>query len=56
MRAVIGEGNMNFDAIFKSAEKAGVEYMLVEQDNCYGEAPFDCLRRSYRYLKACGFE
>lgn len=54
--SVIGEGNMNFDAIFKSAEKAGTKYMLVEQDNCNGEDPFECLKRSYNYLKSKGFE
>lgn len=54
--AAVGEGNMNFDAIFKAAEDSGVEYMLVEQDDCYGEDPFDCLKRSYEYLKSRGFE
>ena len=52
--AVIGEGNINFDAVFRSADKAGVKYMLVEQDDCYGEDPFECLKRSYKYLKAQG--
>ena len=37
------------------AEEAGTTYMLVEQDNCYGEDPFDCLRRSYENLKIFGF-
>lgn len=54
--AVVGEGNMNFPAIIKAAIDNGVEYALVEQDNCYGEDPFDCLRRSYQYLKAQGLE
>ncbi|MBE6667352.1 MAG: sugar phosphate isomerase/epimerase [Ruminococcaceae bacterium] len=53
--AVVGEGNINFDRVFEVAERVGVEYMLVEQDNCYGENPFDCLTRSYKYLKAQGF-
>ena len=52
--AVVGEGNIDFDAIFQSAEGAGVKYMLVEQDDCYGEDPFACLKRSYAYLKAQG--
>ena len=52
----LGEGNMNFDRIFEKAESAGTEYMLVEQDDCNSEDPFDCLRRSYQYLKACGFD
>ena len=53
--AVVGEGNINFDRVFKAAEGAGVKYMLVEQDNCHGEDPFDCITRSYKYLKSCGF-
>ncbi len=54
--AVVGEGNMNFDAILKTAVDNGVKYALVEQDECYGENPFDCLKRSYEYLKAQGLE
>ena len=53
--SVVGEGNINFDRVFKMAEAAGTKYMMVEQDNCNGEDPFECLRRSYEYLKACGF-
>ena len=53
--SVVGEGNLNFDRIFEKAEAAGTNYMLVEQDNCNGEDPFDCLERSYRYLRSCGF-
>lgn len=54
--AVLGEGNMNFDRIFEKAESGGAKYMLVEQDNCYGEDPFACLNRSYQFLRAHGFE
>lgn len=54
--AVVGEGNINFDRVFEKAEAGGTKYMLVEQDSCYGEDPFDCLKRSYEYLKAQGFE
>lgn len=53
--AVLGEGNINFDRVFEKAETAGTQYMLVEQDDCNGEDPFDCLRRSFSYLKARGF-
>ena len=53
--AVVGEGNINFDRVFTEAEKAGTKFMLVEQDDCNGEDPIACLRRSYEYLKACGF-
>lgn len=50
----LGEGNMNFGRILRAAEAAGTEYLLVEQDDCGGEDPFECLRRSYQYLKAMG--
>ena len=50
----VGDGNLNFDRIFQMAEAAGTQYMLVEQDNCNGEDPFDCLRRSYENLRAMG--
>ena len=51
----VGDGNLNFDRIFQMAEAAGTQYMLVEQDNCNGEDPFDCLKRSYDFLTAHGF-
>ena len=54
--APIGEGNINFDAVFQAAEKAGTQYMLVEQDDSYGEDPFACLRRSYEFLHSKGFD
>lgn len=54
--AVVGEGNINFDRVFEQAAAGGTRYMLVEQDDCNGEDPIDCLRRSYLYLKAQGFE
>ena len=51
----VGEGNLSWNRIFKAAEAAGTSYMLVEQDDCYGEDPFDCMRRSYNFLAANGF-
>ena len=54
--AVLGEGNINFDRVFQKAADGGTEYMLVEQDDCNGEDPFDCLKRSYEYLKSRGFK
>ena len=54
--APIGEGNLNWNRIFAAAEAAGTRYMLVEQDNCNGEDPFNCLKRSYDFLRANGFE
>ena len=52
---VVGEGNINFERVFEKAEAGGTKYMLVEQDDCNGEDPIECLRRSYNYLRSFGF-
>lgn len=48
----IYEGKMDYDAIINALKNAGTEYALVEQDNCYDEEPFECLRRSYNNVVA----
>ena len=45
---------MNFEKIIASAEQAGGQYLLVEQDESYEEDAFDCLKKSYDYLKSLG--
>jgi len=50
--AEIGEGNLNWKAIIEAAKEGGVEWYIVEQDNCYGRDPFESLAISYRNLKA----
>ena len=52
--APVGSGLLDFGAIISTCEKLGVEYALVEQDDCYGRDPFDCLKESYDYLKSEG--
>jgi len=47
---VVGAGNLNWPAIFDACKEAGVEYALVEQDDCYGADPFECLAASFKYL------
>ncbi len=54
--AAVGSGNMNFPAILKAAERAKTKYLLVEQDDCYGEDPFVCLKKSYDYLTSLGLK
>ena len=54
--SVIGEGNINFDRVFEKAEAGGTRFMMVEQDDCNGEDPLECLRRSYAYLRSRGFD
>lgn len=49
--APVGEGNMNYEGFLEACLDEGVAYAFVEQDHCYGEDPFDCLRRSYENLR-----
>ena len=53
--AEVGEGNLNWPAILAEAERGGVEYLLVEQDDCYGRDPFECLATSRRNLMRLGY-
>jgi sugar phosphate isomerase/epimerase len=45
-----GSGVVNFPAILKAAQTAGVKYYFVEQDEAGGD-PLESLRRSFEYLK-----
>lgn len=50
--AALGDGSLDFAAIKRTLDALGTtEAIFVEQDDCYGEDPFDCLARSYRYLQ-----
>ena len=46
----VGNGIIDFKAIFKHANKAGLKYFFVEQDICPGD-PFDSITKSYNYIK-----
>lgn len=48
--AEIGSGNLDWSRILPAAERAGCEWFIIEQDICPTD-PFDCLARSYRYLR-----
>ncbi len=45
--AAVGAGNMDYKALTKASVNAGIAYAAVEQDDCYGEDPFNCLKTSY---------
>lgn len=45
----IGNGNLYWQGIVESAEKAGVKYYVVEQDICPGD-PFESLKISSEYI------
>ncbi len=55
--AAVGDGSMDFRAILETLGETGATaHALVEQDDCFGEDPFDCLERSYRYLTNLGLK
>ena len=45
----IGNGNMNWEKILTSAEKAKVKYYVVEEDFCPGD-PFESLKMSSDFI------
>jgi sugar phosphate isomerase/epimerase len=50
--APVGEGNLPWHSILPALHDAGTKWGVVEQDDCYGEDPFDCLNRSIKYLNS----
>lgn len=52
--APVGRGNLNHDAILAACADAGVKYAFIEQDNCYGEDEFACLKESLDFLRRNG--
>lgn len=49
--APVGEGVLDFPAIVAAAVEAGVEWGVVEQDNCYDVPPIEAVRTSFENLK-----
>lgn len=49
--AYVGEGNLCWQGVIDSARNAGVKYFVVEQDDCQERDPFECLEKSYEYLR-----
>ncbi len=52
--AEVGEGNLNWPKIVEACRGADVEWALVEQDQCYGKDPYECLATSYRNMREMG--
>lgn len=50
----VGSGIQDFEAILKAAENAGIEYLIVEQDDCPTASPIDSVKQSREYLKTLG--
>lgn len=47
----VGYGNLNIPKILAATEAAGCGWFIVEQDSCPSD-PFDCIARSFHYLKS----
>jgi sugar phosphate isomerase/epimerase len=52
--AEVGEGILDFPAIFAAGEKAGAVWAMVEQDICPGD-PLDSIRTSLANLRKMGY-
>ncbi len=50
----IGNGIQNFEEILAASEKAGAEYVIVEQDQWYDDDSLELARKSREYLKSLG--
>ncbi len=54
--AEVGEGNLNWPNILEACKTTGVEWYIVEQDNCYDRDPFDSLKISFDNMRAWGLK
>jgi sugar phosphate isomerase/epimerase len=52
--APVGAGNLNWPEILQALTHAGTILCAVEQDDCYGRDPFECLADSLAYLRSHG--
>jgi sugar phosphate isomerase/epimerase len=51
---IVGEGILDFEAIFKAGDAAGVDWYIVEQDTC-PKGEFESMRASYNNIRARGW-
>jgi sugar phosphate isomerase/epimerase len=52
--AEVGAGILDFKAILAAAERQGIRWGVVEQDNCYGTPPLEAARKSLENLQRLG--
>ncbi len=50
----VGSGIQDFPAILEAAEEAGIEYVIVEQDQSVDRDPMEAAKMSREYLKTLG--
>jgi len=49
--AAIGRGAIIWDEVLDACKNTGIKYAEIEQDDCYGQDPFEQLKISYEFLK-----
>ena len=54
--APVGEGNLEWEPIIELCKKNDVKIFAIEQDNCYGKDPFECVKKSFDNLKKFGVD
>ena len=50
----IGDGNLPWELIIETGLACGIKAFIVEQDDTYGQDPFECVAQSYKKLRECG--
>lgn len=50
----VGQGRQNFNEILDAAEKVGIDYIIVEQDDTYETPCLEAVKQSRDYLKTLG--
>ena len=52
----VGEGNLNWTGIVEACNNINVSQIAIEQDNCYGVDPFECLMISRNNMIKMGLK
>jgi len=50
--APVGTGILDWMNIFLAASAAHIQWLIVEQDDCYGASPLEAIRTSFQNLKS----
>lgn len=54
--AAVGTGNLDWKNIIKVCESFNNKMYVIEQDNCYGKDPFECVKTSFLNLNKFGIK
>jgi sugar phosphate isomerase/epimerase len=54
--APVGEGHIDFKTITENADKSGMEYYFVEQDQTFNHTPLEAIKISHEGLKKFGLD